>query len=177
MDNCPIYQTLIDSILTERYSPNRETFSLFCKFANYDPNEKRCSKEVRDEIDTLLKKHQIARSFDNIEDLSEEDASTLTTKYEANESTWEEQFLLSKYYFVKMFKPDSDRATLAAIWNNDHIGFLKRLKPVLSDKDNVFNNIALENNLLLFFFTSELLSCHRIYIFTYLLTRYASLLA
>ena len=158
--NCPIYTSLIDSVIVELKSPVRETFQLFCTHANYKmiSDDSLLEDTVNKEIDSILKEAMAGYSYTAIENIDSNTASILNQKFMEQKATMLEKIQLQKFFFRMQFIHDAtfeeiitkDGETENMIlycWEQRDLFLFKRFKTILNDENNIFNKIKAFNGL------------------------------
>ena len=149
---CPIYNSVIASVLVEFKSPLKETFQLFCSKAQYTilSDTSLLEKTVRKEIDGFLTKACVGYAYTEVDDIDDNEAQILNQKFMNQAATMLEKIQLQKYFFKKQFKPQAELATIVLkegeikgmvqyCWEEREMFLFKRFKEIFVDKDkNIF---------------------------------------
>lgn len=145
------YINLKKNILIEKYSPLKKTFQLFCVKANYEQkiDKTLLSKELEKYIDDLKNTAEVGFSYENLMSIDWKYAELIQQKMFSQMATMEEKVLLQKYFFQNEFKNIDDEKNLIIqdAWNNSFVFFFSKIKKVLMNNDNLFNNIKEFNKL------------------------------
>lgn len=146
--NCPIYTKLYDEILIEKKAPLKRSFQLFCVKAHYKQttDDFKINEKVEEELMKLLENQNVGMSYASIPEIDWwGHAHDIEEKCFAQEATMEDKYTLNKYYFKKSFLETADPDMLAQIWDDKFAFFFKRLGTVLTNENNLFNDIATFN--------------------------------
>ena len=147
---CPIYTSLVDSILVELKAPLKSTFQLFCEKANYKITAEKTllEKELRKEMDNLLKNASVGFNYTKVQDIDWQIAESLNWKVMLQTATMMEKIQLQKYFFTGMFLQGADEQTLELVngdtmnmmqycWENRDMFLFKRFKTILEDPNRI----------------------------------------
>jgi hypothetical protein len=153
MNNCPIYKSLYNNILTEKKSPLRKTFTLFANKAHYTQHTEKKS-EVDDaltkEIQELSEKYNIDFDFSKVENIDHSYAEVIRQKTIIHDATMLEKVMLKKYHFVANFTEasqslifDEQEGTtyISYLWNNNLIKFVDKIFENADKKESVFKTL------------------------------------
>jgi hypothetical protein len=152
--NCPIYSALFADILVEKKAPTKRTFQLFCEKAHYKMKTDNTivNEAIEKELKDMLEKGNANMTYANIPQISFEQMEELQVKCMNQIATMDDKFQLNKYFFRKQFiRPDEPEKKeflelkLGEIWDEKYDVFIRRLKTVITDEDNIFNEIAKNN--------------------------------
>jgi len=153
--NCPVYSGLYRDILVEKKAPIKRAFQFFCKKAHYKQtiDEFDINEALEKELKDLLEKGNAGMSYDNIRTINYLEMEQIQKLCIEQVATMEHKFQMSKYFYRKMvvyLEDAEDRIILneklAEIWDEKYDIFFKRMCSVFSNKNNIFNKIAEENN-------------------------------
>ena len=152
--NDPIYTKLLNNILIEKHSPLKKTFQLFCNKANYKQviDKTLISKELERYIDDLKTNAEVGFSYANLQNIDYGYAEWIQQKMFAQTATMEEKILLQKFFFQMEFKNvEIENQMIEESWDNQFVFFFAQLKKILSNKENLFNDIKEYNKFEAFF--------------------------
>ena len=162
--NCPLYDSLINNILIEKFSPLKKTFQLFCNKAHYNQvvDKKVINDELRKYITDLKETADCGFSYANIPDIDWRFAELIEQKMFSQDANMIEKIMLKKYYFIMEWKVEGcelkneeGENCIESYWNDNLCFFFQQLKKPINDENNLFNKIKKFNNLKGFFPTNE----------------------
>jgi hypothetical protein len=147
--SCPIYTNLITDILNEKYSPIKNTFSLFCNKASY--NQTVCRKIMDENLEKYLSdlrtESECGFKYLDIPNMLSDESERIQQKMFSQEATMLEKFQLQKYFFIHKFKPEGkEDDKLADFWDNDLSFFFGQMQHSIFDETNIFSKISKLNN-------------------------------
>ena len=152
--NCPLYKSLLDDILTEKYSPLKKTLTLFFNKAHYkqSTSSEVLSNTISKYIDELLSECCVGFSYANIDDIDARYAELITNKIMIQTAEMMEKIMLRKYFFELEFTKDAadlydhdSEISLDRIWDDKYLFFFDRLKYIKTNPDNLFSRISAFN--------------------------------
>lgn len=152
--NHPIYTELVGNILIEKMAPTRDSVHLLCSKAGYKQStlKKTLLNQLQLEHFQLLEHAESFGSYENIPNITYNQASHIENLMFSQCATMIEKFSLQKFYFDLQFKDAAftttigDEPALQFAWNNQLGGFFEKLQGVLTKKeDSIFAKLATAN--------------------------------
>ena len=146
--NCPVYTSLIDSVLLEKQSPTKLTFQLFCDKAHYAQLKKPLTDTILvEETFELLKEH--TATYHNVPDVDWSFEEPLRDKVFKCTATMLEKLMLQKYFFKRKFTPACHNdIILEDLWNNRLYTFVNQVRQHYTEgPSSIFEQIRIDNYL------------------------------
>ena len=126
VDNCPIYDQLVNNILIERKSPLKASFNYICNLAHYKfkYSQEVINKDLDDTIKSLFDDVDLGYSFKTIKNINYHELEQIEQKIYNMESTLDDKLAIKKYYYKRQFNPLCyNEDELAVGWDNIYIYF------------------------------------------------------
>ena len=147
--DCPIYTALINDILNEKYSPIKNTFSLFCNKASYKQTvcKKTMDEKLEKYLSDLRSESVCGFKYLDIPNMLSDESERIQQKMFSQDATMIEKFQLQKYFFIHKFKPEGkEDDALSVFWDNDLAFFFGQMQQSIFDESNIFSKISKLNN-------------------------------
>ena len=160
--DCPIYSKMIDGILTEKKTPLKKTFQLFCTKAHYgqQTDTRKMSEALEKEIREMIGKYDMSYSYADIKDITYLEAAGIEAAVFDGTATMDEKVQLQKYFFREKFSEEGadvvyrdplwnfkEFPVLEYAWDNQYLGMIAQMERLFQKPDNVFAKIKEANGL------------------------------
>jgi phage pi2 protein 07 len=123
-----IYHKLFESVLIEKRSPVESTLIFFLTKANYTIIDG-CNDILTDE--KMEFDNMDYYDYDKLENINIIEADSLVRKMCIMEANILDKLLLKKYYYNKIFIPDTPREVMSELWNNRKVQFMQNCLNIL----------------------------------------------
>ncbi|KAI9090431.1 hypothetical protein DFS34DRAFT_637269 [Phlyctochytrium arcticum] len=155
--DCSIYQQLQKDLQIESEAndntKNWETFNLFCKIANITlvpATPDMVDSTNKEYLESLAKKCDLVFCWDQIADLSPDDAKAAQLRVYNGQGTVDDRLQLDKFFFRRKFIPSASEtpegnSALGDMWNTKQ-DFVDRVVQLWTEGDDNFINQILKQN-------------------------------
>lgn len=147
---CPFYTQLYQSVLYEKFSPQKQSFRKFCIQARYKQvvSRHRVALEIEHEIDAKLQEHGIVYYYHDLTELDLQGADQIQEKVFQECATVYEKMQLHKYFFQLQFLEKNE--DVARAWDGKLFTFIKQVGYMIIHEECIFRKIATFNQFDLF---------------------------
>ena len=154
--DCPVYTSMIDSILCEKKTPLKKTFQLFCVKAHYSQqtDSRKLSDALEKEIRTMVGTYDMSYSYADIQDITYAEAEVIENRVFEGTATMDDKIRLQKYFFKERFSPEAHTEVyLDPLWNFEPVNVIEyawdnqfhtmfgQMERLFLKPDNVFGKI------------------------------------
>lgn len=148
--NCPLYKQLYQSVLYEKFSPQKQAFKKFCIQARYKQvvSRHRIELEIEHEIVEKLNEHRLGYSYEDLEELDLHGADVIQEKVFQQCASIYEKMQLQKYFFNLQFLEKTE--DVARAWDAKLFFFIKQVGYMIVHQECLFRKIGEFNKFELF---------------------------